>query len=408
MNQEEMDESTLSTLADMYIQCHNRAIAYQYGNWPQAKSTAEIISAFNDALSTKASDEHRAFSAKHFAAFLTDIQQQQEALYLLHPFLSVNISADAHIELKSAMCSAMMKELTVPYNPELLEKLKSTLWECVQHYESKNRHAELALLLIDASHVANISNSFSESLGYINKAIGLLQSEQLHELVGTAQLQKGMLLYTWAQNGQPQFYRTALGTLQEALLLFNRESAPDVFAHIHHHLGVIYSNIQDEVKKKALWAAVSVSSFNEALQFYNKVDYPYEFAMICHHFGNAYTKYPAATHSDNFDKALAWYREALSIRSADQYPLERRNTLFNYLEASWHTANPTGAFNEQRYDEMWDIATELLQLSTDESLRAEAAEHLEQLLQLRSNEKDQNREAYKPKQAAAYSSLPYN
>ena len=36
----------------------------------------------------------------------------------------------------------------------------------------------------------------------------------------------------------------------------------------------------DEIKRKGVWAAVSVSSFNEALNYYNKVDSPYEFANM--------------------------------------------------------------------------------------------------------------------------------
>ena len=48
-------------------------------------------------------------------------------------------------------------------------------------------------------------------------------------------------------------------------------NAPDIFAEIQHQLGRVYAEIPDEVKKKGIWAAVSVSSFTEALNFYNKI-----------------------------------------------------------------------------------------------------------------------------------------
>ena len=46
--------------------------------------------------------------------------------------------------------------------------------------------------------------------------------------------------------------------------------------------------------------------------------------------------------------------------------------------------------------------------ATDETLRAEAAKHLQQLLQLKTDDNDQNREAYRVHQAVAHSSMPYD
>jgi len=383
MNNIAVDELFIAMDAANFTQLHNHAIAALYGNWEQEQSAGNIQHLFIAAMNAATLPEQKVFTAKHFATFLNDNNELGAAEELLQPLMQLSISNDALIELKAALCSIWMKQLTVPYNETMLDKLKINLWECLQHYEAGNRKAEAALILIDASQVANFSNSFTESLGYINKAVMLLQDENLTRLKGTAVLRKAILLYTWAQNGQPQFYRTAMQAFQECLTIFDREAAPDVFADIHHHLGVIYSEIQDEVKKRGVWAAVSVSSFTEALNFYNKVDYPYEFAMICHHFGNAYTRYPAALHSDNFDKALAWYREALDIRTAENYPLERCHTLSNYLATSWSAANPDEHFNEDRFNDMLEKAIALKQLSTDPTIRNEALEHLEKLKELK-------------------------
>ncbi len=375
----EVDDLFIAGDTTDFTSLHNYAIAALYGHWEQPIPVENIRQIFGAALNAIAPHEQKAFTVKHYSTFLIDNHELAEAERLLHPLLQSLVSSDAITEIKASLCSIGMKQLTVPYNEYLLENLKTTLWECLQYYEAAERKAEEALILIDASQVANFSDSFSEALGYINKAIAILQQEDLSELKGTAILRKATLLYTWAQSGQPQFYRTAMQTFQECLVIFGREEAPHVFADIHHHLGVIYSEIQDEVKKRGVWAAVSVSSFTEALNFYNKVDYPYEFAMICHHFGNAYTRYPAAIHSDNFDKALAWYREALDIRTAIAFPLERCNTLSNYLEASWNAANPKEGFNAERYKDMMHKASELESLSDNENLKQEASGHIRAL-----------------------------
>jgi hypothetical protein len=358
---------------------HNLAVCYHYAEWQTPVGFETIANQYEQAIIQNTDPSVNAFTIKQYATLLADSGQLGEAEAVLKKALDTAIPQDAKFGLQAVLASVWMNRMQVPYDMELLEILKAMLWDNLQYLEQTNRKIEEALLLIDAAHIANISNSFSESLGYISKAIQILQDQQQPELAANAQLKKGILLYTWAQNGQPQFYKGAMDALLAALNVFKREIAPDVFADIHHYLGIIYAEIPDEIKKKGIWAAVSVSSFTEALNFYNKVDYPYEFAMICHHQGNAYTKYPAALHSDNFDKALAWYREALDIRTADKYPIERSNTLFNYLEASWAAANPDENFNEERYNDMWQKATELQQLATDAALREEANAHIQQL-----------------------------
>jgi tetratricopeptide (TPR) repeat protein len=301
------------------LAAHNLAIAYHYGDWERMVSFETIANLYEQAMVNAADHFPASFTANHYATLLADAGQLDESP-----------DTDARYGLQITLCSVWMGRLTVPYDTNLQEQLKAMLWDNLQYLEQSRRVTGEAMLLVDAAHIANISNSFSESLGYITKAIQIFQREEQPELEANAQLKKGILLYTWAQSGQIQFYKGAMDALLAALHVFKREEAPDVFADIHHYLGIIYSEIPDEVKKKSIWAAVSVSSFNEALNFYNKIDYPYEFGMICNNMGNAYTRFPAALHSDNYDKALAWYREALDVRTAGQYPLERCNTLYNY------------------------------------------------------------------------------
>lgn len=361
-----------------YFFLHNRAIACHYGFVQPPCEFVTVQNDYAEAISNATDTDFKAFTEKHYALLLLDAGLLNDAETLLYKSLETTHPQNVEIDLKNTLCNVWMKQLVVPYNAGLLKKLKTTLWEVLTFYEGNNKDTEVALVLTDAAYIATVSHSFSEAMGYINRAISIFEEQKLEELLAQAHLNKANLLQTWAQNGNPQFYRTAVKAYQDALRTFTKENAPDIFAEIQHQLGKVYAEIPDEIKKKGVWAAVSVSSFNEALNYYNKVDSPYEFALICNSFGNAYTKYPLSLHTDNFDKALAWYREALDIRTAGKYPLERVLTLSNYLEASWFAGNKS-AFDEERYNDMVEKAKEILQLSDDPAIRKSAAEHIRNL-----------------------------
>jgi len=141
--------------------------------------------------------------------------------------------------------------------------------------------------------------------------------------------------------------------------------------------------LPDEVKKKSIWAAVSHSAFLEALSIFNKETMPYQYAMVCNSLGNALTKYPTAIHSDNFEKALFYYNEALEIRNATHFPFERSLTLLNYLEAAWHADNSGNEMNPQRFDDMWAKAEEVILINADPQLVTDAKDHQYKLTKLK-------------------------
>ncbi len=366
-----------------YRLMHNQALVRHYAASESNFDIEKTRYFYREAMLSAPNDEYKAFTVKQYATLLTDLGQLDFAENELLAAIQYALSDEAKIELKNVLATVWMQKLSVPYDATLLAQLKEILWEILQNHEQQERLPEVGLLLIDAAHIANISESFAEALGYINRAIGIFRDEEMPELLANAQLRKGTLLYTWAQNGQPQFYRGAMESYQEALKIFTREDAPAVFGDIHHHLGVIYSEIPDEVQKKSIWAAVSSASFNEAMQFYNKDNFPYEYAMICNSFGNAMTKYPAALHSDNYEKALFYYQEALNIRTAAAYPVERAITLLNYVEACWYVNNSEDEWNESLYYDMMSKAEEVKKLTTDTQMRTDADRHLAKLAELR-------------------------
>lgn len=371
-----------TTPFEKYRQVHNTAIVRHYGYINSTVQIETLKANYQEALSLAPNDEYRAFTLKHYVGFLLDGGNISNTEQMILEQLEKPLSEAAQYSLKGMLTDAWMKQLTVPYDQDLLQRLKQILWEVLQYHEKHERQAEIGLLLVDAAHIANISESFSEALGYLNRAIGIFESEQLKELAGQAHFRKGTLLYTWAQKGHPQFYKPAIESYQQALKVFRQEETPDVFADIHHNLAVLYSEMPADNKKKGIWAGVASASFQEALNYYTKEFSPYEYGMICNNYGNALIKFPQAIHSDNFEKALFYYQEALDVRT-DAYPYERAITLLNYLEASWQVSNDKDEFNEKRYSEMLAKAKEIKNLVTEPDMIREADKHLEQLQQLK-------------------------
>ncbi|AMR25615.1 hypothetical protein A0257_23165 (plasmid) [Hymenobacter psoromatis] len=363
-----------------YRRWHNRAVALHYGQLARRPAAADVQYAYQQAIAHAPGADWQAFSTKHYATFLLDNGQLAEARQQLAATCDLPLSATARHELLAVEAAVLLQQFTVPYDAGLLAELKDKLWQTLGYYERRGRGLSAALTLLDAAQVANFSNSFAEALGYLNRAVALLSEADAPELLANAQYRKGVLLFTWAQNGNPQFYRGAMKAYQQALQVFTRNEAYPVFAEIQHHLGVIYSEIPDEVKKKSVWAAISVSSFNQALEFFTRDTHPYEYATICNHYANAFTKYPAAFKTDNFAKALTYYRQALAVRTAAAYPYERTLTLLNFLAAAWQVnlaLNPDPAV---LLAEMRGYALEASELVPDPALVREAQEHLERLV----------------------------
>ncbi len=366
-----------------YRFCHNSAILHHYAATESSFDAEKTRYFYLEAMKASPNGEFYAFTVRQFALFLTDLGDLQQAENLLHDAIKTALSDDAISELKAALCSVWMKKLVVPYDAALLENLKNTLWEVLKHYQKQGRKTEEALLLLDAAQVANYDESFAESLGYVNRAVDIFKNENLPELLAQANYRRGILLYTWAKKDNPQFFKGALDSFQAALQVFSSDETPEVFADIHQYLGVIYSEIPDEVKKKSIWAGVSSASFQQALDFYDKESHPYEYAMVCNNYANALTKYPSAVHSDNLEKALFYYSEALEIRTATDWPIERAATLLNFVETCWNVNLAGNGSNRALFEQMLEKATEAKRLTNDPAIIAEAENHLNKLEELR-------------------------
>lgn len=371
----EPDEEPGTSVEPEYQHLHNQALYKHFFG-------GDAIGTYQQALPLTPTSDHQAFTLKQLAAARWQANQGQEALQAIAEALAIATTPEAKYSLSSDQIAYQMSSWARPFTDAQLGTLKSSLWACIRYYEAAEVPVLVASLLVQASEIANQDKSYAESLGYIQRAIDLYMQEQIPEQLAEAWLRKGTLLYTWAQDGNPQFYQQAIKTYQEALQVFSEANAPLLCAEIYQNLGVIHAEMPGPEQQRTIWASISANSFMKCFDLINKTYYPYEWAMIANNYGNALLKYPPAKQGDNTEKAISYYLEALAIRSAAHYPLERAHTLLNYLEACWEVNNINTAMERVRQKDMHARAKEVLQLSDDPALRARAQEHLDRLQQL--------------------------
>ena len=371
---------SLSSGTGSYFTAHNYAALTHYvGHLYNGITTDQQ---YQQAITSAPDEDYAAFSAKNFATYLMDSGHTDQAEALLRQQLDANIGDEARQYLNFDLINVLMVSRLLPYQKEHAEEIKGLITTALAYFEEKSIDWAVAHLYMQASEVANYEKSYAESLGYISKVINIYEEEDFPEFLASAFLRKGTLLYTWAQDGNPQFYQAAIDTYQKGLQTFTREDFPDIYAEIHHNLAVIYAEMPVDEKKKGMWAAFSATSFKESLDFFQKNNYPFEYAMVANNYANALLKYPPAKLGDNAEKAIFYYLEALEIRNADQYPVERAHTILNYLEACWRVQNINKNMERTRYKDMLAKAKEVKTLTDNSELIAEAQAHLDQIATL--------------------------
>ncbi len=370
-------------LYDDYRLMHNNAIVRLYATQEGQQRSPAINYYFMEAIENSPNEEYMAYTSVQYSSYLLDQGKWEETRKLLGRIEIEELSKAGKIELTYQLCQLDMRTLSPPYDQDKLSRLKDNLWLCLSYYENEKEYVHQGLCLLDAAEIANLTGSFAESLGYYTKAISIFSKENLTEFVYETHLKKGKLLLSWGQKGSPQFYKPAMEDFQKAIKLYSKEDFPYVYAEIQENLGIIYSHIPDETKKKGIWAAISSSSFKEAMDLFDPGQFPYEYARVCNHYANALLRYPEAVLSDNQEKALFYYTEALEIRKAKTHPLERSLTLLNYLEACWFMQQEENEILDRRLiDDMYDKIAEVIALNVDEELVNQAQQHKEELSNL--------------------------
>ncbi|WP_157663375.1 hypothetical protein [Gilvibacter sp. SZ-19] len=361
----------------------NQSIVQHYGQYSNRCTVETLKKMYAKAIDTEIHDELKVFIAKHYSNLLLDVNAYQEAEELVRSLQDKAISPESKNAMQIQLASALMAQLQLPYENDTLDEISELFQEGIHFYETRNQNVNAGLLYVDASEIANYQKDYIASKDYINKAILIFKEADIPEFLGEAGLRKATLLYTWSKNGSPQYYKPAINAFQDTLKVFKRETHPQKFAHVHHNLALIYSEIPVSSEEKPIWTAFCASSFKEVLKFYTKEDYPYEFAMASHNYATALMSFPVAKLHNNLDKAFGMFEDALSVRTAASYPFERALTLVNQLELYWVMHNENSEEEAKKYNAMLNKANEISQLVTDSALIEKANEHIEALKNLK-------------------------
>lgn len=185
--------------------------------------------------------ELKAFTARELGTWYLDNGNLDEAIETLEEGLEAAFSGEAKQALNLVLIKVLLEKLVAPLDLNLLMTLQTKIRACLDYYGDGDNEIQAGLLLMDAMHLSLINEKYSEGLSYIGRAVSIFENAALEELKGMAFLKKGNLLSTWAQNGNPQFYQPAIESYKQALAVYTRETRPDIFADIQHHLAVIYA-----------------------------------------------------------------------------------------------------------------------------------------------------------------------
>jgi hypothetical protein len=361
---------------------HNLSIVYNFGVLETTVDKTTLQNTYEEALKEAKTNSLKLFSVKHYVNLLLDNGLYKDAEKLIDSVSSKASSDEEKNALNHLLANALMPQITVPYHPEKLKRVLELQLSVIEYYQKVDLTVNAGLLLVNASEIASYQEDYIQSKDLINKAILYFKEANIPEFLGEATVQKAILLYTWSKNGSPQYYKPAINTFQNALKVFKRDTHPQKFADIHHNLALIYSEIQVSEMEKAIWTAFCASSFKDALTIYTKEQFPYQNAMISHNYATALMGFPEAKLHNNLDKASGLFDNALSTRTAKDYPFERALTLLNQLELYWLMHNETVKDEAKNYEIMLNKANEILTLVKDKDLHEKANNHIEELKKL--------------------------
>lgn len=361
----------------------NQVIVNHYGDLENSRSLNDVKTLYESVLLKAKDKEVQCLAAKHFVNLLLDAQRFEEAVSVCARYMNQATNEEAQNALRMLWTTAKTKGLQLPYDELDLLKIANVQVKCIDYLQEHNFALNAALLAMEASDISNYLNDYPTAKEYINISIKIFKEFDISEFLGEAGLKKANLLYNWSKNGSPQYYKASINAFQDVLKIFKRDSHPQQFAEIHHSLALIYSEIPAAPEEKAMWIAFSASSFKEALAYFTEEAFPYEYAMVCHNYATALMDFPPAKLHNNHEKANEFFRAALSIRTAKDYPVERALTLLNTIELGWLMHNENEQIEGERLDLMKKQAEEVLSLVTDENLCQKAKDQLNRLADLK-------------------------
>lgn len=191
----EDDAETVAENAWRYY--HNLGVVYFYGHPMRHIRYERQKDYFEKALRLAPDKVWQAYTTLHYAQLLLQHQEPDAALQILQAILSKQLGEAAEKSIKTLLINVLIAK--IDRKPEFRDifTAEELLHELLSYYEEHNEYIQQALLLMDASHLADIQGYRTEAYGYLNQAISLLQREQLPQLAAQAIIQKNKMMNSW-------------------------------------------------------------------------------------------------------------------------------------------------------------------------------------------------------------------
>ena len=146
---------------------------------------------------------------------------------------------------------------------------------------------------------------------------------------------RGIALQSTAA-GRPGVLKEAVRCYQQALVVFRRESHPQLFAEAQMNLALCHLATPMVEAGDNLRLGIAVQALRDALTVWDREGYPEQWASVTLNLANALQYLPSAHQEDNLAEAVDHYEELLSVRDVTTDPQGFARVLANQGNALAH------------------------------------------------------------------------
>ena len=217
--------------------------------------------------------------------------------------------------------------------------------EALEH----GRADEARALLVEAAAAArDTSPALAASLlgtlgGFVGEDPLARHTEALALLPTGAQTQvraellygRGVALQSSAE-GSPWQLREAVRCYQQALVVFRRETHPELFAEAQTNLALCHLATPMVEAGDHLRLGIAVQALRDALTVWTPEEYPQQWASVTLNLANALQYLPSAHQGDNLVEAVERYEQLLALRDPETDPVGFARVLANQGNALAH------------------------------------------------------------------------
>ncbi len=146
---------------------------------------------------------------------------------------------------------------------------------------------------------------------------------------------RGIALQSTAA-GRPGVLKEAVRCYQQALVVFRRESHPQLFAEAQMNLALCHLATPMVEAGDNLRLGIAVQALRDALTVWDREGFPEQWASVTLNLANALQYLPSAHQEDNLAEAVDHYEELLSVRDSTTDPQGVARVLANQGNALAH------------------------------------------------------------------------